>query len=287
VTLRDLHTIDDFRQVVELERAVWEYTDMADVVTMPVFIITVKRGAILVGAFDDRGSMVGFVYSLVGMKGQVPMQWSHMLGVLPTHRGGGLGRALKLAQRDRALAAGYDLIEWTFDPLQALNAHLNFVRLGVVAEEYVENVYGESTSALHRGTPTDRFIVQWRIREPHVERRIARASPLELRAAEVHDAPAVNRVITRGAWPLCEAVALDLDAPRLWAEIPMGFTGLQAQAPERALEWRLQTRTIFEHYLDRGYRVVDFTLDRDRSCGRYLLARTRGVAGPSGPPGRG
>ncbi len=68
---------------------------------------------------------------------------------------------------------GLDLIEWTFDPLQALNAHFNFAQLGVVSEEYEENVYGESSSPLHRGAPTDRFVAEWRITTPHVERRIA------------------------------------------------------------------------------------------------------------------
>ena len=100
-----------------------------------------------------------------------PMQWSHMVGVLPEYRRRAWAE-LKLAQRERALAAGFDLMEWTFDPLQALNAHLNFAKLGVVCEEYAVNLYGESTSALHRGTPTDRLVVQWRLGEPHVERRI-------------------------------------------------------------------------------------------------------------------
>ena len=180
--IRDLHGLDDYRAVVELERAIWGYTDLNDVITVPVFIITVKRGGILIGAFDDADRMVGFAFSIVGMKNGRPTQWSHMMGVLQEHRRSGLGRLLKLAQRDRALAAGFDLMEWTFDPLQSLNAHLNFTRLGVVADEYVENLYGESTSALHRGTPTDRFVVQWMLREPHVERRIERGYDDDCRA---------------------------------------------------------------------------------------------------------
>ena len=84
------------------------------------------------------------------------------------------GTTLKLLQRDRTLAMGLDLIEWTYDPLQAMNAHLNFTKLGVVAEEYAENVYGTSSSPLHQGNPTDRFVAEWWIRKPHVERRLAR-----------------------------------------------------------------------------------------------------------------
>ncbi len=100
------------------------------------------------------------------------MQWSHMLGVAPTARDSGLGTRLKLAQRDAAIAMDLELIEWTFDPLQALNAHFNFAKLGVVAQEYEENAYGESSSPLHRGAPTDRFVAEWRITAAHVERRI-------------------------------------------------------------------------------------------------------------------
>jgi GNAT superfamily N-acetyltransferase len=132
---RDLHTHDEFRQVMDLEARVWGFTDLNDMVTVPVFTITVKRGAILIGAYDAGDRMVGFVYSIVGMKPpRQLLQWSHMLGVLPEYRNSGLGRALKLAQRDKALAQGYELVEWTYDPLQAMNAHLNFTKLGVVAE---------------------------------------------------------------------------------------------------------------------------------------------------------
>src|SRR5215218_9840613 len=182
--IRDLTTIEEFRQVVDLEKAIWGYTDQGDMVTAPVFIFTVHRGASLIGAFDPEGRMVGFAYGVVGMKSRRPMLWSHMTGVLPEYRGG-LGYRLKLAQRERALAQGYDLIEWTFDPMQAMNAHFNFAKLGGVVEEYAVNFYGESTSALHRGTPTDRVVLSWRIDAPYVVRRIEHASALRARAHEV------------------------------------------------------------------------------------------------------
>ncbi len=214
-TLRDLHHIDDYRTVVALKEAIWGYTDMSDAITVPVFIITVKRGGILIGAFDQSDRMIGFVYSLVGVKNGVAMQWSHMAGVLPEYRDQGLGRELKLAQRARALAGGFDLIEWTFDPLQTANAHLNFTKLGVVADEYAENIYGDSSSALHRGTPTDRFVVQWRIREPHVERRIATEPRLRVRATEAADAPVVNPTVAAGGWRANQEIDLTIAERRL------------------------------------------------------------------------
>jgi predicted GNAT superfamily acetyltransferase len=272
IQIRDLTTIDEFRQVVALEQAIWGYADPGDLVTVPVFIFTVHRGATLIGAFTPDGKMVGFAYAVVGLKSGRPMQWSHMAGVLPEFRGG-LGYRLKLAQRERALAQGLDLIEWTFDPLQAMNAHFNFAKLGCIAEEYAANFYGESTSALHRGTPTDRLVASWRIAEPHVTRRLEQPPALRARAPEVMDAPTVNQTRIEGTWRAVSAIDLARDDRRVWIEIPTGFTDMQQQAPERALKWRLDLRQMFEAYFGKGYRAVDFVLQRDRGFGRYLLAR--------------
>ena len=272
IRIRDLKTIDDFRRVVDLEHAVWGYTDSADTVTVPVFIFTVKRGATLIGAFDADDRMVGFAYAVVGMKDGRPMLWSHMTGVLPDYRGG-LGYRLKLEQRARALAQGYELIEWTFDPMQAMNAHLNFAKLGGVVEEYAENFYGESTSALHRGTPTDRLVVSWRIGEPHVVRRLEQTSGLQARSHEVEEAPVANVTAIDGEWRVVKSLDLSVVERRVWIEIPTGFTQMQQQAPERALQWRLHVRQMFQAYFAKGYRAVDFVLQRDAGFGRYLLVR--------------
>jgi predicted GNAT superfamily acetyltransferase len=288
IQIRDLHSIEEFRQVVELEKAIWGYTDEGDLVTVPVFIFTVHRGATLVGAVEPRGKMVGFAYAVVGMKHGKPMLWSHMAGVLPEFRGG-LGFRLKQAQRDRALAQGYDLIEWTFDPLQAMNAHFNFAKLGGVVEEYAPNFYGESTSALHRGTPTDRVVLSWKIGEPHVVRRIeqaasalpphdaknASAGPRELRVKshEVAEAPIANTTVMDGEWRKTKQIDLTIKERRLWIEIPTGFTEMQQRAPERALAWRMDVRQMFEEYLAKGFRAVDFVLQREAGFGRYLLSK--------------
>lgn len=272
VTIRDLTTIDQFRQVVSLEQAIWGYTDLGDIVTVPVFIFTVKRGATLIGGFAPDGQMVGFAYAVVGMKAGRPMLWSHMTGVLPEYRGG-LGHRLKLEQRSRALAQGYELIEWTFDPMQAMNAHFNFAKLGGVVEEYAENFYGESTSALHRGTPTDRLIVSWRIGDPHVLRRLEQAPEFRVRSHEVGEAPVVNATVRNGEWREVKIIDLASHERRLWIEIPTGFTQMQQQAPERALQWRMHVRQMFQAYFAKGYRAVDFVLHRDAGFGRYLLAR--------------
>jgi predicted GNAT superfamily acetyltransferase len=285
ILIRDLNSIDEFRQVVALEKAIWGYTDDGDLVTVPVFIFTVHRGATLIGAFDPTppapsgssepwpGKMVGFAYAVVGMKERRPMMWSHMAGVLPEFRGG-LGFRLKLAQRERALAQGYDLIEWTFDPMQAMNAHFNFAKLGGVVEEYAPNFYGESTSALHRGTPTDRAVLSWKINEPHGVRRIEQASSaMRVKSHELTEARIANTTVMDGEWRKTKTIDLTIKDRRLWIEIPTGFTDMQQRAPERALAWRMDVRQMFDEYLAKGYRAVDFVLQREAGFGRYLLAK--------------
>ena len=273
--LRDLVGVEDYARVVALEQEIWGES-YGDVVPVALFAVTIKRGGILIGAFDTSDRLVGFVYSFVGLKDDRAIQWSHMLGVLARHRGSGLGRQLKLAQRRRALDQGLDLIEWTFDPLQAANAHLNLHRLGAVADEYFENVYGASSSPLHGRLPTDRLVASWHIADPHVERRLDRGATLDLRAAEIRDAPVALSATRDGAWLRPEVHAGSSTSDRVLVEVPLGFTDLLREAPALAAEWRSVTRETLTDYLARGYRVVDFFLDKARAAGSYLLA-TRGL----------
>ena len=280
--IRPLTTLEDCRKVVELEKRVWGYTDAEDVVPSPVLIVTIKRGGILLGGFDEAGEMKGFVYSIPGVKDGRLIQWSHMLGVTADARGGGLGARLKLAQREAALRMGIELIEWTYDPLQAMNAHFNFSKLGVVVEEYEENIYGESSSPLHRGTPTDRFVAEWHLTRPHVERRVEDAGA-PIRDASVASAPVLNPSREAGEWLEPGPANLQAEHHRMLVEIPMDFSDMQARRPALALAWRLATREIFQAYLPRGYRVVDFLLSPPARGGHYLLTRDSHLLVPQGP----
>ena len=272
--IRPIVTIDECRQVAALEREVWGYTDAEDVVPPPVLIVSVKRGGILLGAFDQAQVMKGFVYSIPAMKDGQVTQWSHMLGVVPEARGTGLGLRLKLAQREEALRLGVDLIEWTYDPLQALNAHMNFARLGVVVSEYEENIYGDSSSPLHRGTPTDRFVAEWHLTRPHVERRLFQPTQPLIRDGSIASAIVVNPSVAHPTWLQPGQPNLSVDSRRLLVEVPVGFSELLVQDPSLALAWRLRTREIFQTYFHRGYRAVDFFLSRESKRGHYLLAQT-------------
>jgi predicted GNAT superfamily acetyltransferase len=272
-TYRDLTTLEEFAAVVELERRIWG-PGYDEVVPVPILAVTVRRGGILIGAFAGA-RLVGFVYSLAGLKDGVPTQWSHMLGVVDEQRNDGIGFQLKVLQRDRVLARGLDLVEWTFDPMQAMNAYFNFAKLGVIVQDYEPDVYGASTSPLHRGNPTDRFVAEWLVRTPRVDGRLAGSAPM---------APAViveraNRTARSGEWREPVDENLSLDARRVSVEIPIDFTGMLSRAPGLALEWRMVTREIFGAYLTRGYRVVEFFLDRPGGTGAYLLVQAQDAPG--------
>ena len=267
ITYRDLTTLEDFAGVVQLERDIWGPA-YDDVVPVPILAVSVHTGGILIGAFDEE-RMIGFVYSLPGIKDGKPTQWSHMAGVLPEYQSRGFGAQLKRLQRERALDAGLDLVQWTYDPLQAMNAHLNFAKLGVTAEEYAVNIYGVSASPLHGGNPTDRFVADWFVRDSRVAERLGGAVPL----ASVLTVEPAGRAQRAGEWLAPAAVDLDLDEKRISVEIPMGFTEMLSKAPDLALEWRMATREIFTTYFGRGHHAVEFFLDRPARKGAYLLVR--------------
>jgi len=269
--LQDLTRVEEFRRVVDLERRIWGLDAADDVVSVPVFVASLKRGGVLVGAFDGA-ALVGFVYSFPGLKNGRPMQWSHVLGVVEAWRHRGIGYRLKLAQRDRTLAQGLDLIEWTFDPLQAPNAHLNLARLGGTSDEYLRDVYGDSASPLHRGAPTDRLIVQWHLRSPRVVERLA-GTGVDLPGAG-REAPVVNPGRDEGGWRVCdEPGSLPDEHGGVRVEVPPDFSAMLVDAPRLALAWRLTTRVIFEHYLGLGYRVQEFLAARHAGGGHYLLTK--------------
>jgi len=271
-TLRDLKTLEECRAVVDLQIAVWGH----DMETVPagVLLVSAKRGGILIGA-EESGALVGFVWSMPGLRDGLQTHWSHMLAVLPEYRSRGLGEALKLAQRDRALAQGRDLIEWTFDPLQAANAHLNFVRLGTVASEYLVNVYGSLTGPLHLGTPTDRLVAEWWIRSPRVERHLSAPSPETAGRDEARLAPRVIAVSRNGEWLEAGTVDVHVPAGPVRIPVPGAFGQMQQRATDVALGWRMATRAAFRAYFERGYHAVDFIRDRATGGGDYLLRPSR------------
>lgn len=169
VVVRKCETIAELKACVALQKEVWNFDD-ADLVPLRIFVVGQKIGGQTIGAFqrDKEDELVGFVFSIPGARGGHAYLHSHMLAVRDSWRDHGLGRRLKLAQREDAMRRGFDLIEWTFDPLEIKNAHLNLVRLGAIARRYSGNHYGASSSPLQGGLPTDRLFAEWWLRSKRV-----------------------------------------------------------------------------------------------------------------------
>src|SRR5215468_2642167 len=159
VVVRKCETLEEFNTCVALEREIWGEADL-EVEPTTLFVVASHTGGQVLGAFDG-GRMVGYTLALVGLLEGTPYLHSHMTGVLSEYRDRGVGRMLKLHQRDDALGRGIRLIQWTFDPLEMRNAHFNLNRLGVICRRYLPNLYGLTTSPLHRGLPTDRLVAEW------------------------------------------------------------------------------------------------------------------------------
>jgi predicted GNAT superfamily acetyltransferase len=179
IRIEPLTTLEQFERCVVLQLEVWGYSD-GDVIPRRVFIVAQRIGGQVIGAFDEE-TQIGFAMSLPGVRDGRPYLHSHMLAVLPEYRNHGVGRRLKLAQRDDAIARGFDLMEWTFDPLEIRNAHLNIARLGVIVRRYQPDFYGPSSSPLQGGLPTDRLYAEWWLRSDRVASTLrGEAQPIEV-----------------------------------------------------------------------------------------------------------
>jgi predicted GNAT superfamily acetyltransferase len=160
IEIRELTENQEFDEAVKLQKTIWGF-DEIDLLPARLFVTASKIGGHSFGAYDG-GKMVGYCIAIPGIKpGAKGYLHSHMLGVLKEYRDAGLGRKLKLAQREDALRQGVDLMEWTFDPLEIKNAFFNIERLGAIVRRFVLNQYGTTSSHLNAGLPTDRCTAEW------------------------------------------------------------------------------------------------------------------------------
>ena len=167
IFVRKCYQLDEMRACVALQQEVWNFSD-ADLVPLRMFVVAEKVGGQVIGAFVGN-EMVGFALSIPGARGGHSYLHSHMLAVRRQHQNVGVGRRIKLFQRKDALARGFELIEWTFDPLEIKNAYLNVEKLGAIARRYTVNQYGITSSPLQGGLPTDRLVAEWWLKSKRVE----------------------------------------------------------------------------------------------------------------------
>ena len=255
---------------MELQRATWG-ADFDDIVPPSVLKVAQKIGGVVAGAFGIDGRLLGFVFGMAGVRGRDIIHWSDMLAVREDARDRGIGQRLKEFQRTAARASGATTMYWSYDPLVARNAHMNFNRLGVQVDEYIEDMYGPSASKLHRGLGTDRLIVAWKLGAakvplPNVTDDAFEADSVVLNPAGRAVAPASSRSV--GAAP--PAIVR--------IEIPLDIVQVRDASPGDAAQWRASTRAAFQWALANRYTVRRFVSDLPGARGYYVLARRTGAS---------
>jgi chorismate synthase len=244
--IRELSTLEELGRAVELQAVVWAIPPAE---TVPVHLLVAARhaGGLVAGAWEGE-RLVGLVFGIASWVNRSPAHHSHMLAVLLSHQGRGIGEDLKWYQRRWCLERGIEMVRWTFDPLQAGNAHLNLNKLGATAAEYLTDAYGPLRGPLNEGVPSDRLVVEWDLESPRVlaAARGDRPSPAEA-------GPMVTP--TKDGPP---AEVMESDAPTVRIAVPASLSRLLADDPATARAWRLVAREALQHYLQRGYRAEAF-----------------------------
>jgi predicted GNAT superfamily acetyltransferase len=266
VRIRRARGLDDYLACVALQKEVWGYSELEDIAAQPMLLIGDRFGGSVLVAENAAGRYVGFAFAMPAWKVDKRLfWWSHMTAVVAEYRNRNLGLELKLRQRREALNQGIDVMEWTFDPMQALNGYFNVAKLGVVVREHEENVYGNTSSPLHRGLPTDRFVAEWHLDSERVKQRIDAAD----RSVVLRDLDGLQHINESGDSPV-----LTLQDGPLLLEIPADLSELRDRDLEAAAAWQQNLRRACCHYFSQGWTVTDFVRVREpRPQAFYVLEK--------------
>jgi len=245
IEIRELKTIDELEQMKEVEGNIW---GMETTVPTHQTVTAIKNGGIIVGAYAD-GKLIGFSYGFAGFQNGRSYLCSHMLGIEQAYRSHGIGEKLKQEQRRIAASKGYDIMKWTYDPLETRNAYLNLSKLNGICDTYIENCYGEMNDGLNNGLPSDRFEIHWYLTSSHVEgQKLPNIEPPRL----------LNTLsLNEAGLPVFAAgEEIELTRQAYSMVVPKDFQGLKAANHELALQWRLETRSLFQKLFQEGYAAV-------------------------------
>ncbi len=263
ITVGPFRGLSDYTTCMEIQREVWRFEDI-DIVPAPMLLAAAHYGGLNLGAYNSLGEMIGFAGSILGMERGELIQHSHMLAVRSAYRNFDVGYKLKLAQRKESLKNKIRAITWTFDPMQPINAYFNLGKLGAHAVSYEQDFYGETTSLLHRGLPTDRFKTRWDLSSDRVADRLETGPPgYDLRKL-LKKFPLVNRLeeVAPGM-TASSPVKLSCTDPEILFEVPYNLPEIKTRNLGVALEWQGKMRQVFRAYFKKGYEATDFWVSED------------------------
>jgi predicted GNAT superfamily acetyltransferase len=228
-------------------------------------LTAIKNGGLVLGAYLEE-ELIGFQYSFPGYNGEKAYLCSHILGVHPVFQKLGIGEKLKLEEKEESLKKGYDLVTWTYDPLETVNGNLNLHKLGGRCSSYVENCYGEMKDDLNQGMPSDRFAVEWWIKEEPA----ARPSKYEIEGSLLIN---TDRYDNGDLVPAEIELKKDSADGYLFVPVPSNFQTLKKNSSELALSWRMSTRKVFAHYFTKGWEAIDLFRNKSESDLCYYVLK--------------
>lgn len=259
IDIREIKTIEQLEQVQQLEYNVWGMP------SIPIHqtLTAVKNGGIVVGAYDGD-QLVGFSYGFSGFREGKSYLCSHMLGIDENYRSQGIGEQLKYAQQAIAIDRGYDLMVWTFDPLETRNGFLNLTKLNGICYTYIENCYGEMQDGLNKGLPSDRFEVCWHITSNYVSKNVSidTTDAIPVASCVLNEQGFLRLIITENLKYKEDLYTLPL---------PKDFQALKLQDPALALDWRFKTRYLLQRLFAQGYAAVQ--LQQQEYYNEYVLVK--------------
>jgi predicted GNAT superfamily acetyltransferase len=266
VTIAPLQTIEQYQTCERLQQIIWR-SDPVEVIPAHLLITAQRHGGLVLGGFDATGEMVGCLFGFAGRLapdnpaaagGALWQHCSHFMGVVREWRGRGVGYRLKLAQREWALSQGFQLVTWTYDPLEAANGVLNLGKLGAVCRCYLRNLYGEIADRLNAGLPSDRFEVAWRVGDARVRERVEQGwQRLRLDVLLREGVGVLNPGRLRADGWLEPGETRGPEGERLLVEIPARVQALKTADLGLALAWRLSVRAACETAFAAGYTACD------------------------------
>lgn len=268
-SIRPFQTIEEYQACAELQEETWG-RGFSERVPTAILKVSQMLGGVAAGAYSPDGRLMGFVFGMTGLRNGETVHWSDMLAVRPGVRHQGLATRLKAYQRDQVLPLGIEKMYWTFDPLRSRNAYLNFRKLGVVAREYLEDMYGATDSPLHRDIGTDRLVALWLLGSDRVKVRLGGAASKQQGEPVQAGTTVVLGAVGDGELPRPDVPNLSLTADKVLITIPTDVGAVMEADAELARAWRAATRSAFVHYLARGYEARDFV--RGPRTSRYVLA---------------
>ncbi len=251
IEIKKIDKIEDYKRIPDIQRSAWGFSEL-DIEPHQLITRIQKYGGLVMGLFVD-GRMIGFSFAFLAKEREKLFLYSHMAAVEKEYQGKGYGFLIKKAQREEALKMGYEIIKWTYDPLESLNSYFNIHRLGATSNEYEENIYGVGESGLHKGLPTDRMVAFWELKSERVKTRMGKKIPIEKTDIKKMDFNFSDRVS--------------------YIEIPRNIRELKQKDMKEAIRWRLKTRELFKKGFSLGYSADDIVFSEDKKRIFYRLVK--------------